>query len=85
MRDRSVSTPTLRRADMIPPIEIAEAIMKVLRDNGALDAQDIPKAVAQLFGFQRTGSEFSSVVVAVSDRMMREGRILDGPSGLICS
>ena len=62
LRNRSRAPFNLRRADLIPPMEIEAAIRRVLTDNGALGLEEIPRAVALLFGFHRTGQELRPAV-----------------------
>ena len=70
LRDRSQSPLTLRKADMIPPLEIAAAIKQVLAENGAIAETEIPRAVALLFGFLRTGPEFKPAVEPVVEKLL---------------
>jgi very-short-patch-repair endonuclease len=83
LRNRSDAPQTLRRADMLPPPEIAAAIRRTLEENGGLAETDIPRAVALLFGFLRTGPEFKPAIEPVIARLKAEGAITEAPSGLI--
>jgi hypothetical protein len=82
LRNRSRAPLSLRKASMIPPIEIACAIRAVLNQNGALSWDELPRAVALLFGFLRTGPEFRPVVLPVIERLVHEGELIEGPAGL---
>lgn len=82
LRNRSRALPSLRKAAMLPPTEIAEAIRKVLGDNGALSWDELPRAVALLFGFQRTGPEFRPAIVPVIEKMVADAEVVEGPAGL---
>jgi hypothetical protein len=83
LRNRSRAPLALRKATLLPPLEIEAAICRVLADNGALSREDLPRAVALLFGFQRTGPEFRPVVIPVIDAMVSSGRLSEGAAGLV--
>ena len=83
VRDRANAPQTVRKPEMLPPAEIAAAVKMVLRANGALDEQEIPRAVAQLFGFRRTGPEFRPVVAPIVERMRDAGEIGDSSAGMV--
>jgi hypothetical protein len=82
LRNRSRAPVNLRRASLLPPSEIAEAIRKVLIENGALSWDELPRAVALLFGFQRTGPEFRPAVLPVIETMLADGILVEGAAGL---
>ncbi len=82
LRNRSRAPLNLRKASLLPPSEINEAIKRVLADNGALSWDDLPRAVAILFGFQRTGPEFRPAIVPVIEAMLVDGLLVEGPAGL---
>lgn len=83
LRNRShASWGSLKRADMIPPIEIEAAIEQVLKDNGAIAQEDIPRAVALLFGFQRTGPEFRPAVEPIVTAMLASGKAVVTDAGI---
>jgi hypothetical protein len=82
LRNRSRAPPTLRKATLLPPIEIAAAVAKVLEQNGAIAREAVPRAVALLFGFQRTGQEFRPAVIPVVESLLRSGKLVEGPGGL---
>jgi hypothetical protein len=67
---------------MLPPMEIAVAVAEVLKQNGALSWDELPRAVALLFGFQRTGPEFRPAVVPLIESLLHSGKLMDGPGGL---
>lgn len=76
LRNRSRAPVNLRRANLIPPMEIEAAIRRVLVDNGALAIEEVPRAVALLFGFQRTGQEFRPAVEPVVETMLSGGEMI---------
>jgi hypothetical protein len=67
---------------MLPPSEIGAGIRKVLIENGALSWDELPRAVALLFGFQRTGPEFRPAVLPVIETMLADGYLVEGAAGL---
>lgn len=82
LRNRSRAPSALRKASLIPPIEIAAAVRKVLQHNGAVNYDEIPRAVALLFGFQRTGPEFQQTILPIVDSMVEGQELSRGPDGL---
>jgi hypothetical protein len=82
LRNRSRAPMNLRRAILIPPMEIEAAIRRVLTDNGALAIEEVPRAVALLFGFQRTGQEFRPAVEPVVHALLSGGEIIPTAAGV---
>lgn len=82
LRNRSRAPLNLRKASMLPPLEIERAIREVLNQNGALSWEDLPRAVALLFGFLRTGPEFRPAVLPVVEHMLHDSELVEGPGGL---
>jgi very-short-patch-repair endonuclease len=85
IRNRANAPLSIRRADMVPPLEIAAAIEYVLTESGAIPEEGIPRAVALLFGFQRTGPEFKPVIEPVIKSLIKQQKIVNGPAGLMVS
>ena len=63
VRDRSEAPLSFQRADMLPPIEIKEAVKIAVEQNGSLFDNYLPIAVARLLGFQRTGSDLKGAIL----------------------
>ena len=82
LRNRSRAPLPLRTASMLPPAEIAVAIRHVINDNGALSWEELPRATALLFGFQRTGPEFRPAILPVVERLLAEGELREGQLGI---
>jgi hypothetical protein len=82
LRNRSRAPASLQRASYLPPMEIEAAIRRVVGDNGAVRATELPRAVALLFGFQRTGQEFRPTIAPVIDDMLAKGVLMEGPFGI---
>ena len=62
VRDRSSETGTVLKAEYLPPIEIAAAAKLVLKESGEVGQDDLVRAVARLFGFQRVGTDLSEAI-----------------------
>ena len=73
VRDRSAVPASLQKAAMLPPMEIAAAIRRVLDDNGEVTRDELLPAVARLFGFQRTGPDLRGVLEAALEDVLRDG------------
>jgi len=82
LRNRSRAPASLQRPSYLPPLEIEAAIRRVVRDNGAVGSTELPRAVALLFGFQRTGQEFRPTIAPVIDDMLAKGLLVEGPFGV---
>ncbi len=68
VRDRSASTQTLQRADMLSPLEIRAAAKIAERENGRLSEDEIAIAVTRLLGFKRTGPELRVAILKAIER-----------------
>ncbi|MFZ2099286.1 MAG: hypothetical protein WAU86_01830, partial [Oricola sp.] len=82
LRNRSRAPLNLRRANLIPPMEIEAAVRRVLADNGALAVEEVPRAVSLLFGFQRTGQEFRPAVEPVLEALIRARAVIETNAGV---
>jgi len=82
LRNRSTAEATLRKAEMLPPAEIDAAILRVVRDNGLIMIDDVARAAAVLFGFQRTSAEFAAAVARSVDRLLQQGALVNAENGL---
>jgi len=65
MRNRSDQTPSLQRADMLPPMEISAIAKRVVEESGQASQDEIIRAVAKNFGFDRVGSSLKEAITAV--------------------
>jgi very-short-patch-repair endonuclease len=57
-----VSSPTLRRPERLPPVEIRAAIAQVVSDHLGVSYDDAAIQVARMLGFKRTGGELRVVI-----------------------
>jgi very-short-patch-repair endonuclease len=75
-RDRSFAqSGTLRRADYLPPAEIAVAAEEIVRENIAVPKGQLVVEIARRLGFQRTGPELHAAILnginATLDKTLR--------------
>lgn len=68
VRDRSAETGSLLKAAYIPPPGIAAAASLVRQESGDVSGADLVRAIARLLGFQRVGSELSTVITEAVSR-----------------
>ena len=74
VRDRSaVQSRTLRKVALLPPEEVACAILQAVERNVSLAAEECAVQVARLLGFRSTSADLSSVVTAAADRLVAAG------------
>jgi very-short-patch-repair endonuclease len=64
VRDRSLSPPTLQKAEMLSAIEIREAASIAVRENGTLSSDEMVIAITRLLGFKRAGSDLKARIEA---------------------
>lgn len=70
IRNRSTQTHSLQKAEMIPPLEIAAAIRSVVAESGNSTPDEIVKAVAKTFGFERVGSSLRETITKTLNQTM---------------
>ncbi len=62
-RDRSNTRfATLRKPEMIPPVELRTALVQIVRDHIGVEPQDAVIQAARVLGFQRTGADLQGRV-----------------------
>jgi very-short-patch-repair endonuclease len=65
-RDRSeAQSNTLRKAEYLPPAEVAVAAAEVVKDNVRVPLDDLVIEVARRLGFQRTGQDLQDIILKV--------------------
>jgi hypothetical protein len=78
VRNRSaVTSLSLRDADMLPPAEIAAAVVAALEASHAATEGDVVTAVARSLGFKSTGDSLRTRISAEIRRLVAAGRIRD--------
>ena len=71
VRDRSeVSSPTLKKADMLPPSEVREAVRVFVTAHVGCTPDEAVVGVTRLFGFQRAGQDLKTVIEAQLRHML---------------
>ncbi|CAN7653147.1 DUF3320 domain-containing protein [Bosea sp. LjRoot9] len=74
VRDRSEAmSPTLRRPDMLPPVEIETALIDVVSRNFGATEEQAVQAVARAFGFKATSSQLRDVLGGVLEAALLRG------------
>jgi len=75
-RDRSdVQSGTLRRPDMLPPIEIQTGLRRVVAEQIGVDPSAAITEVARMFGFLRTGGELGQAILGQLREMLASGEL----------
>jgi hypothetical protein len=83
VRDRSLaSSTTLRRADRLPPAEVAVAILEIVRANFGATRDQIVQAVSRAVGNKATSSTVREMIEGEIDRVLQAGRLVE-QSGLL--
>lgn len=83
VRDRSLATSTtLRRADRLPPAEIAAAILEIVLANFGATRDQIVQAVSRAVGNKATSSIVREMIEGQINRVSHEGRLVE-QSGLL--
>lgn len=78
VRDRSeVSSPSLRRPEMLPPDEIDAALLKVVDENFGASQSELVWAASRLFGFQALGSQLRTTLEDGAARLLAAGKLTD--------
>jgi uncharacterized protein with von Willebrand factor type A (vWA) domain len=73
-RDRSKTrSATLRRPEMLPPVEIRTGLRQIVADHVGVEPQDAIVEVARMFGFQRTGPDLQRVIEGHLRALLSEG------------
>ena len=77
VRDRSKASPSLRKPDMLPPVEIDQAIVTTVADNFGATVDELVVAVARAFGFSATSPALRSVLEARIIRLVETGTLVE--------
>jgi hypothetical protein len=65
-----------REIDCIPLEEILSCIAEAIMSSGSMDKESVPKAVAAMFGFARTGDRIREIVGAALEMAMEDGLVI---------
>jgi hypothetical protein len=76
VRDRSeVSSANLRKPEMLPPQEIREGVLQVVRANLGAGQDEVVQAVARLLGFKTTSAQLREVIESAIFVLIADGRL----------
>ena len=76
VRDRSsVDSATLRRVDMLPPVELSQSIFQVVERSIGITERELAVEVARAFGFKSTSADMRACVTENARRLVTEGRL----------
>jgi very-short-patch-repair endonuclease len=79
VRDRSHSSASLRKPEMLPPEEIDAAILKSVDDNFGAARDELAQDISRRFGFAATSTQIRAVIEARVDFLLSgKGLILKG-------
>lgn len=74
VRDRSgVRSSTLRKFEMLPPMEIRQGILAAVERNIGINAADCAREVSRMLGFKSLGADLRECVAGVATEMVAEG------------
>lgn len=77
VRDRSsVTSPNLRKPEMLPPQEIKEGVLQVVRMNLGGSQDEVSQAVSRLLGFKATSAQLREVVQSAVTALISEGMLM---------
>jgi very-short-patch-repair endonuclease len=71
----NVQSANLRKPDLLPPEEIRAAILALIDTHHGAGGEQIPVAVARIFGFKSTSGPLREVIAAQTDKLRRQGVI----------
>ena len=75
IRNREHASPTLRKAEMIPPQEIGCALMAVVKAHLGVRPEDAMVEVGRLFGFGSTRAQLRDVISVELKRLVNSGSL----------
>ncbi len=75
VRSRAEAALSLRRADMLPPAEVAAAIALLVRDNGSFEKGELIVATARALGFDRAGPDLKARLGGIVDQLAERGAL----------
>lgn len=74
-RGDSSLPPTVQKADMLPDREVDAAVLLAIANNGPMNVEDLIRATAYVFGFQKAGSLIAATIRKRIDVMLVAGSI----------
>ena len=84
VRDRSqVTSPTLRKPEMLPPAEIDEALIRIVDTNFGAARNELVMTASRGFGFAATSAQLRSTIDAGIDRLLATGLLVERDGFLV--
>lgn len=77
-----VTSPGLRKPEMLPPMEIEAAVLALVDAHHGATAEELPAAVARVFGFKTTSPPLRSAIEAATARLQGSG-VLTESAGML--
>ncbi len=68
VRDRSAESGNITKTAYLPPVEITAAARWIREECGDIPADELPRAIARLLGFQRAGNDLRDKIVETLGR-----------------
>jgi hypothetical protein len=75
-------SPGLRKPELLPPAEIRTAVIKVVDTHHGATREEIPVAVARLFGYKTTSSQLREIIELQCANLLRDGA-LEEANGMV--
>ena len=76
VRDRSkVTSANLKKPEMIPPVEIRQAIQYLVADHVGLGREEVTLLLARSLGFKATSAKLRSVIETTLQGMIQKGDV----------
>ncbi len=72
---QDVQSSNLKKPELLPPSEIAAAIVAIVQVNLGIEPDDLAREAALLFGFKSTSAKLKSTIQNVIDQLVAEGKI----------
>jgi hypothetical protein len=83
VRDRSgVMSPSLRRPDLLPPVEIEAALLQVIRVGLGATAEEAVLGVSRIMGFKATSAQLKQMIGKALDALCARGELIQ-QSGIL--
>jgi very-short-patch-repair endonuclease len=77
LRDRShVSSPTLRKPEMLPPSELRSGILRVIRANFGATPDQVAQTVSRDLGFKAVSAQLRAVIDSVVEDAIRRSELI---------
>jgi hypothetical protein len=71
----NVRSPSLRKPEMLPPVEIQAAILALLKAHHGATREEIPTAIARIFGFKATSSALRETILGQLTALRKSGAV----------